>query len=66
MVDWAAWGTYLQPVAMGSDQFSWNHWTCWEPGDVSVRRMRCKRDVVIVGGGVGLGDMLVRMLRFLK
>lgn len=48
---------YLQPVAIGSDQFSWNHCTCCEPGAVSVRRMRWRRGVEMVGGGMGSFDI---------
>lgn len=61
MVFWGDWGrgeeTYLQPVATGSDQFSWNHWTCCEPEDVSVRRTSWRRGVEMVEGGTGI-DML--------
>lgn len=55
---WGEVRTYLQPVATGLDQFSWNHWTCCEPSDVSVRRTRWRRGVEMVEGGIGIVDML--------
>jgi hypothetical protein len=50
---------YLHPVAIGSDQSSWNHCTCCEPGVVSVRRMRWSRGVEMVGGGIGSVDIII-------
>lgn len=48
-------GSYLHPVATGSDQFSWNHCTCWLPSVVSVSLMSFRRGVNMVEGGMGFG-----------
>lgn len=50
---------YLHPVATGSDQFSWNHCTCVDPGLVLVSLTRRSRGVSIVDGGTGSCDIFL-------